>query len=144
MAGVAATFLCCTAAVLVYGLVARHRGAIVGGLVPILGLARYSYAAIALIVGGRDLVLNGRADSLALNGLKLAALSDIVGFAGRTLHHPKGGDQFTLSAILRDGCEIALQGTAARPDVVDAAEPLGVLLVQVQEGARGAVQPSRP
>ncbi len=131
-------------AVLVYGLAARHRGAIVGAVVPILGLALYSYAAVALIAGGRELVLDGRADSLALNGRKLAALSDIAEFAGRILHHPRGGDDFTLSAVLRDGRAIALQGADARPDIVDAAEPLSALLAQMQEGERGAEHPLRP
>lgn len=131
-------------ALLVYGLAARHRGVIVGAVFPILGLAWYSDAPVALITGGRELVLDGPADSLVLNGRKLAALSDIAGFAGRVLHHPRGGDDFTLSAVLRDRRAIALQGADARPDIVDAAEPLSALLVQMRESARGAVHPSRP
>ena len=47
---------------------------------------------------------------------------------GREVHHPKGGSDFLLSAIVRNGQDIALQGPDARADMLPAGEAMTVML----------------
>ena len=115
-------------AAMLYGLKHRNRVAMFNGAVPVAILAWMSYASVTMTLSGRVMVLDGAQNSLVLNGSRAAALSDVAGFAGRSVHHAKGGSDILLSAVMRNGPDIPLQGPDARADMVELGDAMTVML----------------
>ena len=111
-----------------YGLRHRSRAAMVSGAAPVAILAWMSYASINMTLAGRVMVLDGAQNSLVLNGSRAAALSDVEGFAGRSIQRAKGGSDVLLSAVMRNGTAIPLQGPDARADMVKLGDAMTVML----------------
>ena len=111
-----------------YGLKHRNRGAMFNGAAPVAILAWISYASITMTLFGRVLVLDGAQNNLTLNGSRVAALSDVAQFTGRSIQRAKGGSDVLLSAVMRNGPDIPLQGPDARADMVKLGDAMTVML----------------